>query len=63
MKKMDVNELYDYIAEKFKYDTGFVAPGKDSVLNDYTIDQDLERSRQWNLYNKAFNRGADWVSQ
>jgi hypothetical protein len=46
---MDANERFEYMAELFYKQTGYMAPGKDSpaAFGDGDIDKRIEMWREW----------------
>lgn len=55
-------DFYDEMADLFKLDTGYTAIGKDRspAMGEYTIEQEAERMKLWNVWCKAFNHGIEW---
>ena len=58
MKIETIVEKFDRMAEEFRQDTGFIAPGKDVPPDkDYSIDQNLERAHLYRVWIKGYHRG------
>ena len=66
MSRMSVTELYDYVAEKFRRDTGYFSPGKSippELADCNPPEKQVEIQKLWHYYFKAFNHGADWANE
>lgn len=56
------NEQFEKLAEEFKFDTGFMAPGKDSPAIAY-VSEEHEEQRQiaWKAWCKGRERGLNFI--
>ena len=61
MTDLDYNESYEFLAERFYRENGYMAPGK-SVAPEmaYSDEEDRERRELWNAFMAERNREA-WV--
>lgn len=59
--EFDYSESYEFLAERFYEESGYMAPGK-SVAPEmaYTDEQDADRRMEWDKFMSARNREA-WV--
>ena len=61
MTDFDYNKSFEFLAERFYSETGFMAPGKNVAPEmAYSDEDNTERSKQWGEFMKDRNREA-WV--
>lgn len=49
----DSIDKYEFLAERFRDDTGLMAPGKDAAPGRYTEEQDRERHERWGEWSQS----------
>ena len=52
-------ERFDRLADLFHYDTGYIRPGKDSVLNEYSDD---ENRKVWKIWYAGYQAGVEGLA-